>query len=69
MLCCLCFTAADQTKVMQDQMSGAAMSMPPDPTKAFKVRTMSQKSHHMHKPHQRCALHFCKLFKVSIIVI
>ncbi|XP_074656458.1 ER membrane protein complex subunit 3-like [Tubulanus polymorphus] len=29
--------AADQTKVMQDQMSGAAMAMPPDPQKAFKA--------------------------------
>ncbi len=31
------FIAADQTKIMQDQMSGAAMSMPQDPSKAFKV--------------------------------
>ena len=29
--------AADQTRIMQDQMSGAAMSMPPDPSKAFKA--------------------------------
>lgn len=29
--------AADQTKVMQDQMTGAAMGMPPDPSKAFKA--------------------------------
>ncbi|XP_013417366.2 ER membrane protein complex subunit 3-like [Lingula anatina] len=29
--------AADQTKVMQDQMSGAAMAMPQDPAKAFKA--------------------------------
>lgn len=29
--------AADQTKAMQDQMSGAAMSAPDDITKAFKV--------------------------------
>jgi len=28
--------AADQARVMQDQMSGAAMSMPPDPKAAFK---------------------------------
>uniref|UniRef100_A0A8C6VZ58 ER membrane protein complex subunit 3 n=1 Tax=Nothobranchius furzeri TaxID=105023 RepID=A0A8C6VZ58_NOTFU len=28
--------AADQSRVMQDQMSGAAMAMPPDPNKAFK---------------------------------
>ncbi len=30
--------AADQTRMMQDQMSGAAMAMPNDPSKAFKVR-------------------------------
>ncbi|CAN8005236.1 unnamed protein product, partial [Ixodes pacificus] len=29
--------AADQTRVMQDQMSGAALAMPPDPKQAFKV--------------------------------
>uniref|UniRef100_T1ISA9 ER membrane protein complex subunit 3 n=1 Tax=Strigamia maritima TaxID=126957 RepID=T1ISA9_STRMM len=29
--------AADQTKLMQDQMSGAALSMPPDPKQAFKA--------------------------------
>ena len=29
--------AADQTKLMQDQMSGAAMAMQQDPQKAFKV--------------------------------
>jgi len=29
--------AADQTRVMQDQMSGAAMAMPPDPKQAFKA--------------------------------
>jgi len=29
--------AADQTKIMQDQMSGAALSMPPDPKQAFKA--------------------------------
>ena len=29
--------AADQTKMMQDQMSGAAMAMQNDPQKAFKV--------------------------------
>jgi len=29
--------AADQTRVMQDQMTGAAMGMPPDPSKAFKA--------------------------------
>lgn len=28
--------AADQSKVMQDQMSGAAMAMPPDPKQAFR---------------------------------
>lgn len=30
------FTAADQTKAMQEQMSGAGMMTPPDPMKAFK---------------------------------
>ncbi|KAM7404197.1 hypothetical protein PAMP_011564 [Pampus punctatissimus] len=29
-------TAADQSRIMQDQMTGAAMAMPPDPNKAFK---------------------------------
>jgi len=29
--------AADQSRLMQDQMSGAAMSMPPDPKAAFKA--------------------------------
>ncbi len=29
--------AADQTRVMQDQMSGAAMAMPTDPKQAFKA--------------------------------
>jgi hypothetical protein len=29
--------AADQTKMMADQMTGAAMQMPPDPNKAFKA--------------------------------
>jgi len=29
--------AADQSRVMQDQMSGAAMAMPPDPKAAFKT--------------------------------
>ena len=29
--------AADQTRMMQDQMSGAAMAMPPDPKQAFKA--------------------------------
>lgn len=33
----LIFTAADQSKVMQEQMSGAAMAMPPDPKAAFKA--------------------------------
>uniref|UniRef100_A0A3B5MM94 ER membrane protein complex subunit 3 n=1 Tax=Xiphophorus couchianus TaxID=32473 RepID=A0A3B5MM94_9TELE len=27
---------ADQSRIMQDQMTGAAMAMPPDPNKAFK---------------------------------
>lgn len=33
--------AADQSRLMQEQMTGAAMAMPPDPNKAFKVRITS----------------------------
>ena len=33
--------AADQTKAMQDQMSGAALSMPDDLNKAFKAESDS----------------------------
>ena len=33
----LAFPAADQTRAMQDQMSGSAMMAPPDPMKAFKA--------------------------------
>ncbi|XP_039629892.1 TMCO1/EMC3 family protein [Polypterus senegalus] len=29
--------AADQSRIMQDQMTGAVMAMPPDPNKAFKA--------------------------------
>ncbi|XP_002738218.1 ER membrane protein complex subunit 3-like [Saccoglossus kowalevskii] len=29
--------AADQARIMQEQMSGSAMAMPPDPSKAFKA--------------------------------
>lgn len=29
--------AADQSRIMQEQMTGAAMAMPPDPNKAFKA--------------------------------
>uniref|UniRef100_A0A672ZLJ4 ER membrane protein complex subunit 3 n=1 Tax=Sphaeramia orbicularis TaxID=375764 RepID=A0A672ZLJ4_9TELE len=32
--------AADQSRLMQEQMTGAAVAMPPDPNKAFKVRTV-----------------------------
>lgn len=32
------FVAADQSRVMQEQMTGAAMAMPADTNKAFKVR-------------------------------
>lgn len=32
-----CMTAADQSKITQDQMSGAAMAMPLDPKAAFKA--------------------------------
>lgn len=31
------YAAADQSKHMQEQMSGAAMAMPPDPKAAFKA--------------------------------
>lgn len=31
------YIAADQTQTMQDQMSGAAGAMPPDPKAAFKA--------------------------------
>jgi len=31
------YLAADQSRIMQDQMTGPAMGMPPDPSKAFKV--------------------------------
>lgn len=34
------FSAADQSRIMQDQMTGAAMAMPPDPNKAFKVSSI-----------------------------
>ena len=34
--------AADQTRMMQDQMSGAAMAMSPDPSKAFKVELATE---------------------------
>lgn len=35
---CLTFaTGADQSRIMQEQMSGAAMAMPADTNKAFKV--------------------------------
>ncbi|MGH0181031.1 UNVERIFIED_CONTAM: hypothetical protein FKN15_004713 [Acipenser sinensis] len=30
-------TTADQSRIMQDQMTGAAMAMPPDSNKAFKA--------------------------------
>lgn len=35
------FLAADQSRIMQEQMTGAAMAMPPDPNKAFKVSVIS----------------------------
>lgn len=33
-------TAADQSRMMQEQMTGAAMAMPADTNKAFKVRLL-----------------------------
>ncbi|KAM8934364.1 ER membrane protein complex subunit 3-like [Pelodytes ibericus] len=40
--------AADQSRIMQDQMTGAAMAMPPDPNKAFKAEweAMEITEHH-----------------------
>ena len=38
-----CVSAADQTKGMQDQFSGAAMGMPQDASKAFKVSCIFDK--------------------------
>lgn len=40
----LFFAAADQSRLMQEQMTGAAMAMPPDPNKAFKVRRRSARA-------------------------
>ena len=37
MILLMCILAADQSRIMQDQMTGPAMGMPPDPSKAFKV--------------------------------
>jgi len=37
--------AADQAKVMEDQMSGAAMAMPPDPKQAFKAEWEAMQMH------------------------
>lgn len=39
----ICFkttTGADQSRIMQEQMSGAAMAMPADTNKAFKVNSV-----------------------------
>ncbi|KAG8447347.1 hypothetical protein GDO86_014710 [Hymenochirus boettgeri] len=40
--------AADQSRIMQDQMSGAALSVPPDTNKAFKAEweAMEITEHH-----------------------
>ncbi|KAM4664792.1 ER membrane protein complex subunit 3-like isoform 2-T4 [Discoglossus pictus] len=40
--------AADQSRIMQDQMTGAAVAMPPDPNKAFKAEweAMEITEHH-----------------------
>ncbi|KAM9326779.1 ER membrane protein complex subunit 3-like [Gastrophryne carolinensis] len=40
--------AADQSRIMQDQMTGAAMAAPPDPNKAFKAEweAMEITEHH-----------------------
>ncbi|CAH2317007.1 ER membrane complex subunit 3-like [Pelobates cultripes] len=40
--------AADQSRIMQDQMTGAALAVPPDPNKAFKAEweAMEITEHH-----------------------
>ena len=55
--CGLLFVAADQTRMMQDQMSGAAMAMPPDPSKAFKVNHRILVSTRLYKQAQRVLSH------------
>ena len=55
--CGLLFVAADQTRMMQDQMSGAAMAMPPDPSKAFKVNHRILVSTCLYKEAQRVLSH------------
>lgn len=40
---------ADQSRIMQEQMSGAAMAMPADTNKAFKVQCRSQYAQHWAK--------------------
>lgn len=40
--------AADQSRLMQEQMTGAAMAMPPDPNKAFKVSCSPARTHLTH---------------------
>ena len=40
-------SAADQSRIMQDQMTGPAMGMPPDPSKAFKVFIIWELLYHL----------------------
>lgn len=42
--------AADQSRLMQEQMTGAAMAMPPDPNKAFKVSCSPARTRLTHLP-------------------
>lgn len=39
---------ADQSRIMQDQISGAAMAMPADTNKAFKVSMTEQYGYYLH---------------------
>ena len=49
--------AADQTRIMQEQMSGAAMAMQQDPQKAFKVSRCPL-----------CTVHTSKLFSMLMCI-
>lgn len=51
-------TGADQSRIMQEQMSGAAMAMPADTNKAFKVSQIGS-----------CTLIFLNLQYIFIYII
>ena len=55
--------AADQTRIMQEQLSGAALSMQQDPQKVFKAEWEALQVVHPVKymdyaPERMCATHF-----------